>query len=240
MDIEWAQQQLKEFLEKTELSYPPSPAGFVDITGRMVTAIPDSEIISVAQVIEQILDRVLPSWRRSIAQNTANRWVQHREASLRALAQLNRQEEIRQRLGDAAPTLDAAQLHPWVWEGARSLWQSNHYAEAVRAAAVKVNAETQNKVNRRDVAEATLFQQVFSCNPAEPGKPRLRLMGDDGSKTFQSLHRGAAAFAEGCFAALRNPGSHDPQDDLPEHEALEQLAAFSVLARWVDRAAIES
>jgi Protein of unknown function (Hypoth_ymh) len=47
------------------------------------------------------------------------------------------------------------------------------------------------------------------------------------------------AFAEGCYAALRNPGSHDSQDDLPEDEALERLAACSVLARWVDQAAIE-
>jgi hypothetical protein len=29
-------------------------------------------------------------------------------------------------------------------------------------------------------------------------------------------------------------------DELPEHEALEQVAAFSVLARWVDEAAIET
>ncbi|MGD0372939.1 MAG: TIGR02391 family protein [Candidatus Dormibacteria bacterium] len=37
-------------------------------------------------------------------------------------------------------------------------------------------------------------------------------------------------------AALRNPPSHDPQGDLGEQEALEQLAAFSLLARWVSRA----
>jgi len=48
------------------------------------------------------------------------------------------------------------------------------------------------------------------------------------------------AFAEGCYAALRNPPSHDPQDELSEQEALEQLASFSVLARWVSRAKVEA
>jgi hypothetical protein len=39
--------------------------------------------------------------------------------------------------------------------------------------------------------------------------------------------------------ALRNPSAHATFDDeLPEQEALEQLAAFSVLARWVEAAEI--
>ncbi|GEK04500.1 hypothetical protein TNCT1_67760 [Streptomyces sp. 1-11] len=36
-----------------------------------------------------------------------------------------------------------------------------------------------------------------------------------------------------------NPNSHeDGLPELPEHEALEQLAAFSVLARWADTASL--
>ena len=38
---------------------------------------------------------------------------------------------------------------------------------------------------------------------------------------------------------LRNPGSHDPQDELSQDEALEQLAAFSILARWIDQGELE-
>ena len=41
----------------------------------------------------------------------------------------------------------------------------------------------------------------------------------------------------GCFAGIRNPLAHD-LGELSEDEALEQLAAFSVLARWVDDAAV--
>lgn len=43
------------------------------------------------------------------------------------------------------------------------------------------------------------------------------------------------AYAEGCFAAIRNPVAH-VEGELPENERLEQLAALSVLARWVDQA----
>jgi len=141
--------------------------------------------------------------------------------------------EIATRHGDDAPTLNASAMHPWIWASARSLRQSQHYREAVRAASVKVNAELQNKTGRRDIAEQPLFQQAFSDDVPANGKPRLRPLGDDGGRTALSVRRGIVAFAEGCYAAIRNPASQDA-GELSEQEALEQLAAFSVLARWVD------
>jgi hypothetical protein len=151
------------------------------------------------------------------------------------MAQLTRQAEIEEKLGDNAPRMNAGNLHHWVWEGARSLWQSGHLREAVVAAAIKLNAETQNKLGVRDCSETPLFQMAFSSDPPAAGKPRLRLPEDDGGKTAMSMRRGMMTFAEGCYAALRNPPSHDPQEELSEQEALEQLASFSVLARWVSR-----
>lgn len=195
-------------------------------------------IAPAAQIAEQILDRVLPGWRREIAEDKKGRWQQHRQAAQRAIAQLEREAELRDKLGDNAPRLDAGQLHTWVWEGARSLWQSGHYREAVRAASVKVNAEAQNKLGVRDLAETPLFQMAFSNDEPSTNRCRLRLPGDDGGRTAMSLRRGVMAFAEGCYAAIRNPASHDVQAELPEHEALEQLAAFSVLARWIDLAEV--
>jgi hypothetical protein len=38
----------------------------------------------------------------------------------------------------------------------------------------------------------------------------------------------------GCAQGIRNPQAH-PSEDITEQEALEQLAALSVLARWVDQ-----
>jgi hypothetical protein len=91
--------------------------------------------------------------------------------------------EIRENLGEDAPDLNASNTHRWVWDGARSLWQSGHFAEAVEAAARKLNAETQNKVGRRDISETNLFNQAFSDDPPLAGKSRLRLTSGDDGKT---------------------------------------------------------
>lgn len=105
-------------------------------------------------------------------------------------------------------------------------------------AAIRVNAETQAKLGRMDVSETALFNEAFSLNPPKADAARLRLMKDDGGRTYENLHRGARAFAEGLYAAIRNPGMHAPEaaSGGEEQLCLEQLAAFSLLARWVDHA----
>ncbi len=152
---------------------------------------------------------------------------------------MTRQNELRENLGENAPELSASDFHPWVWNGASSLWQSGHFREAVEGAIKKLNAETQNKVGRRDISEIDLFKQSFTLEPAQPGKARLRRMEDDGSKTYKNLHVGAMSFADGIFTAIRNPVSHEADFDFSEQQALEYLAALSVLARWVDDATVE-
>lgn len=190
--------------------------------------------------VEQLLDVVLPSWR-VYAQGPDPSWKLRRDVVLRAIAEIDHGAVFQEMLGQQRPPqLVTGQLHPWVWDGARSLWNSGHYAEAVGAAARQVNARTQHKVGRRDVAETTLLQQCFSDDPPAPDKPRLRLPGDDGGRSAQSLRRGVRTYAEGCYAALRNPAAHDVATELSEHKALEQLAAFSILARWVDASRVVS
>lgn len=196
-------------------------------------------LVQHGHVVEQILDRVVPGWKDA-APSRFDSWELQRDAAHRALTQLERNQELRDNLGENAPDLNAAHMHAWVWGGARSMWESAHYRGAVSAAAVKVNAETQNKVNRRELSETKLFQEAFSLKPPELGKPRLRLMADDGSDTFKSLHEGAMAFAAGCYKAIRNPSAHVELPELNADEALEQLATFSVLARWVEAAALDT
>jgi len=191
--------------------------------------------------VDRILPRVFPGWKSPIThewRGAHGRWEAYRSEVVRALVLLEQATEIATHVGDEAPVLDAGQLHPWVWEGARSLWQSGHYREAVAAAARQVNAETQNRYGTRELTEATLFTQAFSDDVPKTDRPRLRLLEDDGGKSAASVRRGIRNYAEGCFAALRNPAAHDVLEELPEHEALEQLAAFSVLARWVDCAQV--
>src|SRR5690606_35772073 len=177
MNVDWALGELDKFIQQTVLtnnSYVGS--GVVSLSNKSSTAAPDAEVAQQAQVVEKILDRVIPGWRTDIELRKSNRWTRHREAAIRAKAELERQEEVRKNLGDDAPEISAANLHPWVWSGAQSLWRSGHYRSADEDAAKKLNAETQNKLGRRDVSETDLFKQAFSLDSPAPGKPRLRRM----------------------------------------------------------------
>lgn len=240
MNTEWAIAELDKFITQTVMRNGSRSSGGVSvITNTNYTAAPDVEVTKQAQVVEQILDRVIPKWRTEIENSKNNRWTRHREAAIRAREQLVREQEVRENLGENAPELSAAELHDWIWSGAKSLWQSGHYREAVEGAIKKLNAETQNKVGRRDVSETDLFRQAFSLDPAAIGKTRLRRMTPDANDTYKSVQRGAMAFAEGVFAGIRNPLSHEADQELSEQEALEYLAALSVLARWVDNSTVE-
>lgn len=235
MNTEWAIKELEKFILATELVSHPDPGVIASFPRES-----DEIIAAQAHVVEQIMNRVVPNWRTEVGKDSYHRWGAHREAAVRARAQLVRKQEIEENLGENAPELSAAELHPWIWEGAKSLWQSGHYREAVGGAIRKINAETQNKVGRRDLSETKLFQESFSEKVAEPGKKRLRRMQPDGSDTYKSVQRGAMALAEGVFAGIRNPLSHEVDQELSEQEALEYLAALSVLARWVDQSDVET
>lgn len=241
MNREWAIAELDKFIAQTVMrNGSGSRGGMSVITSRNYTAAPDAEVTKQAHVVEKIFDRVIPGWRTDIENSKNNRWTRHREAAIRAREQLLREQEVKENLGEDAPEMSAASLHPWIWSGAKCLWQSGHFREAVGAAIRKLNAETQNKVSRRDVSETKLFQEAFTTDAAKAGKWRLRRMKDDGSDTYKSVQRGAMAFAEGVFAGIRNPLSHEAERELSEQEALEYLAALSVLARWVDGASVEA
>jgi uncharacterized protein (TIGR02391 family) len=233
-DMDWVAQRLRQFISMT-VPHNLSGGGF--ITPRSGPAAPETEVIAEAEVLEQILARFYPGWG-AIQGSDTYKWHRHREAAIRCLSRIQSTAEVAEHLGDTAPTLSASTLHPWVWDAARSLWNSGHYREAVEAAAKSLNAYTQSKVGRRDISEGALFVQAFSDDAPKDDSPRLRPEGGhDGGKSAASLRRGIRDYASGCYAAIRNPKAHDdPNIDTPEHEALEQLAAFSVLARWVDRA----
>ncbi len=238
MNAEWAIAELDKFIAQTVMTNA-SRANV--ITTRDRTAAPDVEVTKQAPVVEKILNRVIPNWRTEVPDTLANnRWSRHREAAVRAREELVREQEIKENLGENAPELSASELHPWIWSGAKSLWQSGHYREAVGGAIRKLNAETQNKVGRRDVSETDLFKQAFTLDNPVSGKVRLRRMPPDTSDTYKSVQRGAMAFAEGIFAGIRNPLSHEGDQELSAQEALEYLAALSVLARWVDAATVEA
>lgn len=241
LNREWAINEIDAFLRATDkVAYDNRPGSGVVVLGTHMRG-SKTEASQRAHVVEQILDRVLSGWERA-RPNTDTKYSWLRDQASRAKAALLREGELAEKLGDNAPDMDAANLHPWAWEDGKSYWNSGHYHQAVMQASIRVNFETQAKLSRMDVSETALFNEAFSLEPPKAGSPRLRLAVNDGGKTYQNLHRGARAFADGLFTAIRNPGMHMPHssDGGEEQLALEQLAAFSLLARWVDQADVEA
>jgi hypothetical protein len=150
-------------------------------------------------------------------------------------------EEARRRLKPDSPDLAADQFHPWVWQAASPLWYAGSRQEAVHAAARSVNARMQQKCGRLDKSDATLCREFFSLEKPTPGRPRLRFSGYSRSdQTWRSRQQGAMEFGAGCFEGIRNPAAHEHGLVITEQVALEQLAAFSLLARWIDECDVET
>ena len=63
---------------------------------------------------------------------------------------------------------------------------------------------------------------------------------EDGKRnqSWVSAHEGAMNYGRGCAQGIRNLNAHGTSE-LSEQEALEYLAALSVLARWVDQCEAE-
>ena len=98
-----------------------------------------------------------------------------------------------------------------------------------------MNHKTRFKLGRRDISGKTVYQQAFSLDAPKPKAPRLRLtfVTEDDVEAWNSAHEGARGLGEACSQGFRNLAAHD-NADLSEQEALEQLGALSILARWVD------
>jgi len=158
---------------------------------------------------------------------------------LRAIGIHTMGAEVRARMRPDSPDLAADQMHPWVWSAAQPLWQAGNRQEAVQTAARSVNARLQQKLMRKNLGEAALCRESFTTDPPADGRPRLRFPGDRSSPTWRSRQGGARDFGAGCFEAIRNPAAHEHNLELTEQVALEQLAAFSLLARWIEECSVE-
>ena len=190
-------------------------------------------------LIEAIAQAIDPNNAERLSrENALGGWATgdaHRE-TLRLIGILERQADYQQIFGPVGPTLAANQLHPWVWNAAASLWDGGHFEPAVHQAWLAVELQTQQKVGRFDLTAADLYNQAFSLDAPKADASRLRFPHLDKTlqeKNWKSAHQGAMNLGKGCAQGIRNPQAH-PSPDITEQEALEQLAALSVLARWVD------
>jgi hypothetical protein len=232
-DLDGVVTELEAFVE---LSTPVSrDGGFAHYTS-------PRQILSKTALVDPLLDRFYPEWRTECGVSRYDEYSQRREAAIRCVAKIRTRDQLGELLGDVGPELQATKLHRWVWDAARPQWDSGHFGEAVGAAARNVNSQLQSKVDRRDLSDSKLVRDTFSTKPATDGHPRLRLAPPDQSEGYTSLQEGAGHFGAGCYQAIRNPVAHDPQvaPGMEEQLALEQLAAFSILARWIESAELET
>ena len=157
-------------------------------------------------------------------------------ATDRLIGILEKREEYQRIFGSTGPTLAASHPHSWVWDAAADLWDDGYHEQAVEEAFKRVERRTQRKVSRRDLSGKKLYANAFSLNDPTAEMPRLRfpdIKKDEQPDDWTSAHEGAMHLGMGCAQGVRNRRAHS-SDDITEQEALEQLAALSVLARWVD------
>jgi hypothetical protein len=119
-----------------------------------------------------------------------------------------------------------------VLEAARQDWYNGHWRQAVANAAAKLNKFTQDRLGVHDISDSELMSEAFSENDPQSSRPRLRCPGNPESMTARSMQKGAKLFAMGAYMAIRNPAVHWTGNGNPA-SAGEQLAALSIIARWV-------
>ncbi|MFC8530335.1 TIGR02391 family protein [Nocardia sp. NPDC057227] len=142
--------------------------------------------------------------------------------------------------GHVQPSMGPTQLHPLVWGAAGKLWGIGEYRRAVAAACDAVEHHGRNITSRFDIDGTPLWDQAFSPAPPQQGKPRLRWPGDAEHKSVKNMNSGLTKFAPGVQMTIRNDATHGQGvSEYSEQEALERLAALSLLTRWVDTCQLE-
>jgi len=240
MDSEWAEEVLVWWITTADKAratvYSPGMGTrvyeYVEATHKSLPALRERE-----DQTRRVMARVLGSDDLPVILHPSSGayWVADGLDKARyALGRLRTQEETRAKLGSASPQMSADALHPTVWGAASQLWADGHFDSAVQRAATFLNADVQDRVGRHDVSDASLMNEAFSSAPPAEGKPRLRWPGADDDLTVKSMRDGLRGYASGCFQAIRNPATHATEQSAKQ-VALEQLAALSLLARWVEQ-----
>ena len=250
MDHNWAVLQLKDFVSLIDaldrFSYVDGEA-YDDLVSSYGSArdVADA-VIAREPIMRELMNAALPGladyqdftgWN-PYGHEYWEKIVRHRALQAKGIHELGVQ--ARERLRPESPDLVADRFHPWVWEAAAPMWNAGSRQEAVAAAGRSVNARLQQKLRRHDISETDLCRQAFTTKPPQTGAARLRLQGDRNTDTWRSRQQGAMDFAAGCFEAIRNPAAHEHELEISDQVAMEQLAAFSLLARWIEECEVQS
>lgn len=230
MDIDWALAELQGWLDLRErVPLPPEEVRHNKKTRPKGTETERSNSQQVVLTIAEVVYGERPRWGSE-------------ELVRKLMWEITQGDKVRSKLGveEPAPSIEASALHPWVWDAAQPHWTSGNHDAAVWAAALNVNSRLQRKVSRKDIGEGQLIRESFSADDPKPGRPRLRLCDSSNGMLFQDLHVGASNLGQGLYSAVRNVLNHvsSKEHNIQEAEAIESLAAFSLFARWIDRAEV--
>lgn len=237
VDIDRVRAELEQFVEQAAPKNGSGPGVF---TANSYASCGRPQALALAERVLPLLDHLYPEWREDNPPRKTFEFASEHDGCMRLLERIGSHDEILSMLGktDTGPQLDAEQLHPLIWQAASAQWSTGHLHESVLAAAKAVNSLLQTKVQRRDVSEVKLVRDAFTDKAPTQAKARLRFDAVEDEQTRESMRDGVMNFGAGCFMAIRNPVGHLPNEEheLTEQEALERLAALSLLARWIDQA----
>lgn len=241
METDWSKQVLRRFVNAVDSfdeaeAVVASRGDWRDYDARRVA---NDEVLVEEGTARRVLEVVRPGCTQSLPAGGGTGWAALRSLAVVALGDLRYADQVEQNLGPVGPVMAATGLHPWVWESARSLWGGSHWSQAISNAAAKVNNELQAKIERFDISDTELVREAFTRDDPKVGRPRMRFPGNREDRTWISRQDGAREFGAGCFVGVRNPATHDPDHPMTEQRALESLAAFSLLARWIDDCEVE-
>ncbi|MFJ2080546.1 TIGR02391 family protein [Streptomyces anulatus] len=127
------------------------------------------------------------------------------------------------------PTTGVEAMHPTVWGAAKKLWSDGHFRLAVQSAAEKVTAHIKGRTGLHHMDATNMYEKVYS-----KAAPLLIWPGEPADKSVSSMQNGLAKYAPGVSMTIRNTATHDTETEMSAQDALERLAALSLLARWVD------
>ena len=220
----WATNFLEEFIEEAESAKGLNPRK---------TREPIATAKQMVPVVRQILLRLDPQLAEFRLGGWAG-WDAAIDAAHEGIGVMRANREVEARMGPSLPVAGPGQWHPTVLGASRSLMEGDHFHQAVSQAAEQVVQSVRSRTGRQDLAGGTdVWRQAFSGEPPAPGKPRLRWPGDPADRDVKTMNEGLRHLAEGLQLTVRNPSAH-PKTEMNRQEALERLAALSLLANLVE------
>lgn len=170
------------------------------------------------------------------ASNAAEAVLQMKAAKT-AIAMLEAQLTLFTSAPPLGPAINVAGLHQWVADAAADQWDNGNHRTAVTEAAREIEIRLRSKLGASGGTLTQMITDAFSTSPGNSGTKRLRFAGfTEGHSDWNDAHEGAMFFGRGCALRIRNLAMHGHEPS--EQEALESLAALSLLARWVDDAQV--